>query len=696
LNTRKFAIILLVAAATMMAWTFFMKKDEKQDQPSAAADTQPAKAVTSSSAAVVSVPAESADVFILGSLKPGPDKGGTNPYTIQVELTSDDAAIRGVKLRDYFATVADKQLFRKDPAGYEKIAAADPNTYKGHYAVLHPVLFRETQYLSLATSRIKLWVGQRAEPYVYPVAGEKLKWKRIKTDKDPSGCVRSVTFEWSQAHNVNYADPSKPAKWEKAIALQKIYFIEPDSFSIKVSMKLINYTSRKIRLAIHQAGPIGIDQEDTRGDQRMAAYALLEDGKIQPVLKGVKDLDKAPYGQAEEIGRSDGSEKQVLWLGVANKFFGSLLYLTPKTKDTLNAGAYKAQFYITPVQAGPQTDGSSGRAWATGMWINDLTPLTVAEAKSENTLELDLFTGPKLRDLFSKKGSLYARLQYIDTISSGSCGWCTFAWLRDKLMWLLTIFARYLFFGNYGLAIILLVVIVRVVLHPLTKKGQVSMSKMQKQMAALKPKMDKLKEKFGNDKAALSREQMKLYKQHGNPMGQMMGCLPMMLQMPIWVALFSGLNTNVALRHAAFLPVWITDLAAPDQLFTWHSDLPLIGHAFNLLPILLTVAMFLQTKFNPQMNQAAGSPEQAQQQKMMKYMMPLMMLFFFYKAPSGLTMYIMASTTIGVIEQYFIRKHIKEREELEAAAETVVKVSGKGSRESRPKKPKGPFFTKRG
>ena len=84
------------------------------------------------------------------------------------------------------------------------------------------------------------------------------------------------------------------------------------------------------------------------------------------------------------------------------------------------------------------------------------------------------------------------------------------------------------------------------------------------------------------------------------------------------------------MRHAAFLPVWITDLAAPDALFSWSNMLPLIGNQFNLLPLLVTLAMFLQASQNPQMAQAA-SPEQESQQKMMKYMMPLMMLIFFWK-----------------------------------------------------------------
>ena len=189
----------------------------------------------------------------------------------------------------------------------------------------------------------------------------------------------------------------------------------------------------------------------------------------------------------------------------------------------------------------------------------------------------------------------------------------------------------------------------------------------------------------------------------------MLGCLPMFLQMPIWISLWGSLSVAVELRHAAFLPVWITDLAAPDAIFAWANpinlpyfgtNLPLIGplRSFNLLPLLLTVAMFLQAKLNPQMTGAAAAPtkEQETQQKMMRYMMPAMMLLLFYNAASGLTLYIMTSTFAGVIEQMVIRRHIEAKQAAEAAATTTVRIPGKAPRDNRPKKPKGPMFFKRG
>ena len=171
----------------------------------------------------------------------------------------------------------------------------------------------------------------------------------------------------------------------------------------------------------------------------------------------------------------------------------------------------------------------------------------------------------------------------------------------------------------------------------------------------------------------------------------------MFLQMPIWIALWTGLQAAVELRHASFLPFWITDLSAPDALISWADPAsapawPMVGpmYAFNLLPILLAVAMFLQQKYTPTAS-AATQPEKQASQKQMAYFMTGFFLLIFYNAPSGLTMYIMASTFAGVAEQYFIRKHIRRMEAAEAAAETKVAMPGKRFRGQKPKKPKGPF-----
>lgn len=625
------------------------------------------------------------ETFRLGSLAPENYKKDDG-YKFQLEIDSRGSAIRTAELTDFFATVKDKQLYHKDPDNYEKIAAENPEKYKGHYAVLKPVIVKNKETLSYATNRYKIKYANF--PAVYFTPGEK-NWRKVQDKK--SDTKHSVTYE------LCYGRQMPAGKFEKTFTLQKTFTVTRGSYSVGVSLKLINHLDGQIQVEVQQAGPTGVAREGYREDDRTLACALLIDEKIQPILRGVreelegKDIE---IGHEAWLGKSDSADQPVIWYGFVNKFFGSISYVKPLVADQLNADSYNIEYLARVIDA-PQDASSKDlrRTWDTYMKISEITLAPQQDKNSQQTVEMDVFIGPKDRQLFMNN-PLYEKLQYTDTVASGGCGFMTSDWLRNGLMWLLTLFATKLFFGNYGLAIILLVLVVRVILHPLTKKGQVSMANMQKNMAKLQPKIAKLKEKHANDKQALSAATMKLYKEHGNPMTGMLGCLPMMLQMPIWIALFSGLNTSVNLRNAALLPFWLTDLAAPDQLITWPESIWLIGNSFNLLPILLCVAMFLQTKTNPSMG-AASSPEQAQQQKMMKYMMPIMMLFFFYKTPSGLTLYIMASTTIGVIEQMVIRKHIRERDELLAAAETVVEVSGGGMRGSRPKKLKGANWQKR-
>jgi YidC/Oxa1 family membrane protein insertase len=222
-------------------------------------------------------------------------------------------------------------------------------------------------------------------------------------------------------------------------------------------------------------------------------------------------------------------------------------------------------------------------------------------------------------------------------------------------------------------------------MHPITKKSQVSMNKM----STLAPKAEEIKKKYANDKAELNKQLMALYKEHGA--SPIMGMLPMFVQMPIWIALWSAVYTSIDLRGAAFLPFWITDLSAPDALVRFSTvTVPLLGwkvDAFNLLPILMGIAFYLQQKLTPQ--QAAANPQVAQQQKMMMIMMPLLFPLMLYTAPSGVNLYIMASTFAGVIEQYVIKKHIREKEEAES--EGLVAATSKTGGKVKKKKPK-PFF----
>lgn len=178
---------------------------------------------------------------------------------------------------------------------------------------------------------------------------------------------------------------------------------------------------------------------------------------------------------------------------------------------------------------------------------------------------------------------------------------------------------------NYGIAIILLTLIVRGLLYPLTKMQNKSMKKMQ----LLKPEMDKLKAKYGKDKETLNREMMKLWKIHKvNPMG---GCFPLLLQLPIFFALYRVLYNSIELRHEPFI-FWIKDLSNYDPYF--------------VTPVLMGISFYLQQRIMPQTSMDAA------QQKMMKVMMPVMFTMLMLFLPSGLVLYIFVSTLLGIVQQY--------------------------------------------
>jgi YidC/Oxa1 family membrane protein insertase len=198
--------------------------------------------------------------------------------------------------------------------------------------------------------------------------------------------------------------------------------------------------------------------------------------------------------------------------------------------------------------------------------------------------------------------------------------------------------------GNYGIAIILLTMLVRMAMFPLGRKQALAAKKMQD----LQPYIKEIQEKYKDDKEAQSRETFALWRKHGvNPVS---GCLPALIQLPIFVGLWQALNNSIHLRHASFL--YIRDLAAPDMLAKLPFEIPWLGHYLNALPFIVVALMLVQTKlFAP----PATTPEQESQQQMMKVMM-IFMAFMFYKVPSGLGLYFITSSLWQISERLLLPK----------------------------------------
>jgi YidC/Oxa1 family membrane protein insertase len=208
--------------------------------------------------------------------------------------------------------------------------------------------------------------------------------------------------------------------------------------------------------------------------------------------------------------------------------------------------------------------------------------------------------------------------------------------IKTGLLWGLD--TLYKVVRNYGVAIMLLTIIVRGIFWPITHKGTESMRRMQ----ALQPQLKEIREKFKDNPQRMQQETMTFYKENKvNPMG---GCLPMFVQIPVFIALYTVLRSAIELRFSHFL--WIRDLSEPENLFA--GMIPIVG-SLNILPLLMSATMILQQKLTP----TAGDP---QQQKMMAVMMPVMMLFFFYGMPSGLVLYWTTSNLIMIIQMMIKKK----------------------------------------
>ena len=220
-------------------------------------------------------------------------------------------------------------------------------------------------------------------------------------------------------------------------------------------------------------------------------------------------------------------------------------------------------------------------------------------------------------------------------------GWFTV--LAKPLLVVLRWFYSYT--HNYGVAIILLTLIIKIIFWPLTHKSYTSMQKMKK----VQPKIQQIREKYKDDREKLNQELMQIYKTHKvNPMG---GCLPMALQIPVFFALYRMLNSAIELRHQPFI-LWIHDLTAPDRLNLGFSiDLPMIGHldGVPVLTILMGITMFLQQKMTP----SSGDPRQ---EKIM-LIMPVMFTFFFINFPAGLVLYWFVNNILSIAQQYWINRH---------------------------------------
>jgi YidC/Oxa1 family membrane protein insertase len=405
------------------------------------------------------------------------------------------------------------------------------------------------------------------------------------------------------------ADSVTFAREQDGIALRKAYRFDSDGYAMRLRIDVVNGSTRSISPRFLVDWPVEARPERDFAEQFVAA---LHDGSVEK--QPVSGLG-SPGFFGSLFGRGPTTDYPVMASGIDWVGFETTYFLAAIFPD--DPSQARARFVvIEPSQRG-----------AAQVFFD---PVELPPGQTL-TREFLTYLGPKESERLDALGNGAA--------ASIDLGWSWVHPLTKLFAWLLQ--ALYSVIPNYGVAIILLTVLVRVVTAPLTVKQMRSMERLRR----VQPKMKEIQERFKDDRQRQSEELMKLYRlEKVNPLG---GCFPMLLQLPVFIGLFYALQSSIQLRHAPFFG-WISDLSAPDELFT----LPLIGIPVRVLPLVMGATMVVQQKISP-----TQMPDPAQA-RMMLIVMPIMMTVLFYQFPSGLVLYWMLSNVLAIAHQLWIGRNM--------------------------------------
>lgn len=327
-------------------------------------------------------------------------------------------------------------------------------------------------------------------------------------------------------------------------------------------------------------------------------------------------------------------------------------------EGTVSWGGAQSKYFLAAVIDADPERGFVRLGGDSGEGIQTFEANLAMEGTAPATLRYSVYLGPADFDELAvyDKDPYNARLTSLIDL-----GWGPIRPVAEVTLFLLRQFHRVI--PNWGWTIIIFSVVTKLLFWPLTRSSTESMKRMQE----IQPELQALKEKYKDDQQRQTQEMMRIYKENKvNPVG---GCLPLLVQMPVFFALFTILRKSIDLRQADFM-LWIHDLSQPDALFQLPFSLPFLGDNFSLLPLLMAIAMFVQTKTSQSTSapSAEGGAQNmmAQQMKMMNTMMPLMMFFIFYRSPSGLVLYWLVNTILTAAQTW--RVHNKSAKPVADAA----------------------------
>lgn len=393
------------------------------------------------------------------------------------------------------------------------------------------------------------------------------------------------------------------------------YVVKPDDYMIDFNVKM-NGADKMLN-----QGVMNLSWQYSAAQQETDISFEKQNTQIGYVKDGSFDY--------HTIGRksSKNFDENVKWVGVRQRFFFTILV----AKDNFSEG--KMEWTIP--------DDS------TKMVVRSIANMKVpVKAGAPTVVPFSIYYGPSDYQVLKKYDLKFEKLVNL--------GQGMYSFVRPINKFIIMPIFNFLrgLTSNLGIVIMLLTIFIRLLTSPLIYKSYLSGAKMK----ALRPEIAKLKEKTGGDKQAMSMEQMKLFREAGvNPLG---GCIPALLQIPIFFALFSYFNSEVALRGASFL--WATDLSAFDDPIKFGFHIPLLGSHLSLFCITAVITSFLISLYSMSMTPDQSNPIM----KYMPYIFPIFLLFFFNRLPSALTWYYTVSNLITLILQYIIQNYIIDHDKI--------------------------------
>ncbi|MCC6428093.1 MAG: YidC/Oxa1 family insertase periplasmic-domain containing protein [Phycisphaerales bacterium] len=480
------------------------------------------------------------------------------------------------------------------------------------------------------------------------------------------------------------------------LRIERAYSITPANHDVSVRQTIANLTDAPVRIRWLQLAPVDPPQDaDGYGsDRRRMPFGYVLPSTVDPNRLLVSATDYAANLRANALGPQGGfgyatdmplwpdvnaiqKQYELSWSGMTNRYFGiaahPLIDPAASTPRLFSWVSKVDRVLVNPAMPDGMTDEP---VLAIRL---DSRELTIAP-KAGADVSMGLWMGPlshkatdsdPLAKALGLGGMIIANM-------GGPCMYCTFDIITYILRTVMYFLHDYVF-RDWSLAIIFLVVFVRTCLHPLTRWSQIRMQRFGKQMSLMQPKQKKIQERYKDDPKKMQAEMAGLWREEGiSPFG-MLGCLPMLLVTPVWLSLYALLYYEVEFRNApAFYGViqsitgnswgFLADLSHPDALISFGatSRIPVLSamigpiSSLNILPLLLGLVFFFHQKYLTPPTSTPLTPEQEMQQKMIKIMSVLMFPIFMYNAPAGLALYFTTNSTLAIVENAWIRKHMNK------------------------------------